>query len=303
MRYLPLPATASDLSSAAPAHEGSRCCGCVTEPSDPGNPEWGEKIFGSAWWYRWSSFTYCGVGAMLVLRPAPMYRHAQPCCAAFPFRSMGVAIFANGLLSRLQRVESGSSPRLRRRLLGPPGGSNGSGRSNTRPGARPPQLGSSQPRYMGDTYTWGRPSCWKTADVCLAMTNTVLQARASRGCGAGLRGGREAAHARAARRPVAAHGAATHGHRPPTASQSPTPATPGARAAQFVLVLLQTLGPMSFPHDMVGVFTASLLLAVYCKRRAAMAFAAQQRDAYMRWHTAWHCVLPGGAAVGMLLLD
>ena len=70
-----------------------------------------------------------------------------------------------------------------------------------------------------------------------------------------------------------------------------------------MLVLLQTLGPMSFPHDMVGVFTASLLLAVYCKRRAAMAFAAQQRDAYMRWHTAWHCVLPGGAAVGMLLLD
>ena len=88
-------------------------------------------------------------------------------------------------------------------------------------------------------------------------------------------------------------------HRPPARARPPTP---GARAAQFVLVLLQTLGPMSFPHDMVGVFTASLLLAVYCKRRAAMAFAAQQRDAYMRWHTAWHCVLPGGAAVGMLLL-
>ena len=72
---------------------------------------------------------------------------------------------------------------------------------------------------------------------------------------------------------------------------------------QFVLVLLQMLGPMSFPRNMVSVFTVSLLVAVFCKRRAAAALANRERDAYLRWHTAWHCVLPGGAIVGMLLLD
>ena len=100
--------------------------------------------------------------------------------------------------------------------------------------------------YMGDTQTWGRPSCWKTADILLATTNTALQ---------------------------------------------------------FVLVLLHTLGPMSFPRDMVCVFTASLLLALYCKRRAGRAFANRERDAYLRWHTAWHLILPAGAIIGMLLLD
>ena len=100
--------------------------------------------------------------------------------------------------------------------------------------------------YMGDTQTWGRPSCWKTADILLATTNTALQ---------------------------------------------------------FVLVLLHVLGPMSFPRDMVCVFTASLLLALYCKRRAGRAFANRERDAYLRWHTAWHLILPAGAIIGMLLLD
>ena len=53
----------------------------------------------------------------------------------------------------------------------------------------------------------------------------------------------------------------------------------------------------------VGVFTASLLLALFCKRRAGRAFADRERDTYLRWHTAWHLVLPGGAIAGMLLLD
>ena len=72
---------------------------------------------------------------------------------------------------------------------------------------------------------------------------------------------------------------------------------------QFILVLLQVIGPMSFPRDMVCVFTASLLLALYCKRRAGRAFANRERDAYLRWHTAWHLILPAGAIIGMLLLD
>ena len=39
---------------------------------------------------------------------------------------------------------------------------------------------------------------------------------------------------------------------------------------QFVLILLQIIGPMSFPRDMVTVFTASLLIAIACKRRAVL---------------------------------
>jgi len=202
MQYVPL---ASGESSASDEEAGpSSICGCIPSSSeeDIEPPEWRDHIFSSAWWYRWSSFTYCVAGGMLVVRPAPMYRHAQPCCGGphgFPFRTMGAFIFVNGLLS-----------------------------------------------YMGDTYTWGHASCWKTADVLAATTNTLLQ---------------------------------------------------------FALVLLHVLGPMSFPRDMVSVFTVSLVAAVVCKRRAALALQRRDRDAYLRWHTAWHVVLPAGAVIGQLLLE
>ena len=166
---------------------------------DDGPPEWREKIFGSAWWYRWSSFAYCVAGGLLVIRPAPMYRHAQPCCGVFPFRSMGALIFLNGLLS-----------------------------------------------YMADTHTFGYPSAWRAADSYVATFNTILQ---------------------------------------------------------FVLILLQIIGPMSFPRKMVAVFTTSLLIAIWCKRRAVAAFARRDRDAYLVWHALWHVVLPAGAVTGQLLLE
>ena len=70
-----------------------------------------------------------------------------------------------------------------------------------------------------------------------------------------------------------------------------------------MLVLLQLLGLMSFPHDMVTVFTASLLLAIWCKRRAVAAFKRRDRDAYLVWHALWHVVLPAGAVAGQLLLE
>ena len=60
------------------------------------------------------------------------------------------------------------------------------------------------------------------------------------------------------------------------------------------------------PTEVRGVQPYPLLsprLALYCKRRAGRAFEARERDAYLRWHTAWHLVLPGGAITGMLLLD
>ena len=123
--YIPL--SVHDDAPAAP--RSPRGLGAVVRAGliseDDGPPEWREKIFESAWWYRWSSFAYCLAGGMLVVRPAPMYRHAQPCCGGprgFPFRSMGVLIFVNGLLSYMsdthiwlpECVEGGR--RLRRHL-------------------------------------------------------------------------------------------------------------------------------------------------------------------------------------------
>ena len=72
---------------------------------------------------------------------------------------------------------------------------------------------------------------------------------------------------------------------------------------QFILVLLQVLGPMSFPRKMVAVFTTSLLVAIWCKRRAVAAFKRRDRDAYLVWHALWHVVLPAGAIIGQLLLE
>ena len=80
MRYVPLPLTTGE----EPSSSDSAIPACFRpHPPDEkeGPPEWAETIFGSAWWYRWSSFSYCGAGAMILLRPEPMYRHAEPCGA------------------------------------------------------------------------------------------------------------------------------------------------------------------------------------------------------------------------------
>ena len=77
MRYVPLPLTTGE----EPSSSDSAIAACFRPhpPDDKeGPPEWAETIFGSAWWYRWSSFSYCGAGAMILLRPEPMYRHAEP---------------------------------------------------------------------------------------------------------------------------------------------------------------------------------------------------------------------------------
>ena len=193
-----IPVTVHDAPAAAP--RSPRGLGAVVSAGliseDDGPPEWREHM---RWWYRWSSFAYCIAGGLLFVRSEPMYRHAQPCCFLFPFRSMGALIFVNGLLS-----------------------------------------------YMADTHTFGRPSKWRAADSYVATFNTLLQ---------------------------------------------------------FVLILLQIIGPMSFPRDMVTVFTASLLIAIGCKRRAVAAFKRRDRDAYLVWHALWHVVLPAGAVAGQLLLE
>ena len=195
-----IPVTVHDNAPTAP--RSPRGLGAVVRfgliSADDGPPEWREKIY-ACWWYRWSSFAYCVAGGLVVVRPAPLYRHAQPCCFLFPFRSMGALIFLNGLLS-----------------------------------------------YMADTHTFGYPSAWRAADSYVATFNTLLQ---------------------------------------------------------FILVLLQLLGPMSFPRDTMTVFTTSLLIAIWCKRKAVAAFARRDRDAYLVWHALWHVVLPAGAVTGQLLLE
>lgn len=86
MRYVPLPLTTGEDPASSPDASDSAIMACFRpHPPDEkqGPPEWAETIFGSAWWYRWSSFSYCGAGAMILLRPEPMYRHAEPCCAGW----------------------------------------------------------------------------------------------------------------------------------------------------------------------------------------------------------------------------
>jgi len=106
-----------------------------TRPDEPEAAGWSHALcdyqpiewrlaISRAWWYRYSSFSYCVVGALTAARPQPLWA----CAPFFPFRTMGLCIFANGILS-----------------------------------------------YMGDVATWGYNSRWKTADVAMAVTNTLLQ--------------------------------------------------------------------------------------------------------------------------------
>lgn len=128
VRYLPIPLHFGLADEASAAEEGRPTTfygseralqACESQPL-----EWQEAV-NQAWWYRFSSFSYCAIGALTVLRPEPLWA----CAPFFPFRTMGVGIFINGILS-----------------------------------------------YMGDVVTWGYESWWKTADVCLAVFNTILQA-------------------------------------------------------------------------------------------------------------------------------
>ena len=81
MRYVPLPLTTGEDPASSPDSAIMACFRPHPPDEKQGPPEWAETIFGSAWWYRWSSFSYCGAGAMILLRPEPMYRHAEPCGA------------------------------------------------------------------------------------------------------------------------------------------------------------------------------------------------------------------------------
>lgn len=61
--------------------------------------EWGQAVQ-RAQWYRLSSFSYCAVGLLTLLRPEPF----QACAPFFPTRTMGASIFVNGLFSYMGDV-------------------------------------------------------------------------------------------------------------------------------------------------------------------------------------------------------
>ena len=68
------------------------------------DPEWQSRV-DEAWWYQVSSFAYCAAGSVTLLRPEPLERHM-----AFPWRVMGVAVFANGFASYMADVETWGRP-------------------------------------------------------------------------------------------------------------------------------------------------------------------------------------------------
>ena len=156
------------------------------------NPEWRSRVE-EAWWYRSSSFAYCAAGGVTLLRPEPLERHM-----AFPWRVMGMSVFANGFAS-----------------------------------------------YMADVETWGRPSPWKAIDRLLATTNSLIQ---------------------------------------------------------VAIVVMACTTDATFPWPSPTILGTGVLIALACKRRAALALRDGDCEAYLRWHAAWHYTLPLGAIVGQCWL-
>ena len=93
-RLLPLPP------SSPPA---SHCCGLNA-------PDSIEAALSSrvtdAWWYQASCFSYCAAGGLLLLHPEPLERHMPN----FPWRCMGLSVFANGFFSYMADVETWGRP-------------------------------------------------------------------------------------------------------------------------------------------------------------------------------------------------
>ena len=68
------------------------------------------------------------------------------------------------------------------------------------------------------------------------------------------------------------------------------------------LLLLEYVGPMSFPSEPPIAFAIGILASVLCKRKAVWALDHGDRDGFIFWHTGWHTFLPLGAVVAQLLL-
>ena len=82
----------------------SRLCAPRKPGPHDGDPAWCERI-GEAWWYQASCFMYCVAGGLLLVHPEPLERHMK-----FPWRWMGLCVFANGFFSYMSDVEMWGRP-------------------------------------------------------------------------------------------------------------------------------------------------------------------------------------------------
>ena len=71
---------------------------------------------------------------------------------------------------------------------------------------------------------------------------------------------------------------------------------------QAGVVVMSCMGYSNFPIESPVCLGSGVVLALVCKQRSAAAFRRGDCDAFVRWHSAWHLLLPLGAVAGQLVL-
>ena len=71
---------------------------------------------------------------------------------------------------------------------------------------------------------------------------------------------------------------------------------------QAGVVGLCCLGYSNFPIESPACLGTGVVLALICKQRSGAALRRGDCDAFVRWHSAWHYLLPAGAIAGQLVL-
>lgn len=112
MRYVPMAGEPSDeeMQLVAGGKSNDRlgalltCIGLAPTCSEPA--EWRPRVEASPV-YMLSCFAYCAAGGLTVLKPEPLERHML-----FPWRFMGLMVFANGFFSYMSDVETWGRPSI-----------------------------------------------------------------------------------------------------------------------------------------------------------------------------------------------
>ena len=71
---------------------------------------------------------------------------------------------------------------------------------------------------------------------------------------------------------------------------------------QILVVVLGCSGYAKFPVESVACLGTGVGVGLFCKHRGSVAFERGDCEAFLRWHSAWHYVLPLGAILGQLVL-